>query len=168
MPNDQFEAARTQMRQTLVEYLWEDALNHAFDAGVVAQSWDALLCRPVLQRLHGYLSKGHYRVHDAAGANITSAWLSIIDAGLEAREVAEAAPTKTLKDLREAAGLSLEYVATVTCCSSPQNIKCCEDGKDWPGGRLSLAMAELYGEDFSVIDAAARASRKQRKESDDV
>ena len=133
-------------------------INHAFDAGVDAgieeQPRENTLCRAALKKIGTLLGKDCLA---PAAANIRK----VIELALRDTEppAPREPPSATLKDLREAAGLSLEYVCGVTLLGKVY--KEWETGLYFTQSGLAIkAFVLLYKKDESAIRAAFKASRE--------
>lgn len=134
-----------------------------FAAGRDFEREQASQCRAALEKISTLLGK-------ACVAPAVVEIRRVIEAGLSDGPPSEP-PPPTLKDLREAAGLSLEYVGGVTRLRKgifeQWEAGEGEAGEGWylSDGTLH-ALSLLYDVDKSAIQAAIEASRKQRKDAD--
>lgn len=162
-------------RQQMFEEMptWFDLLERAFDCGVEAgithKSWEDLEYRPALERIRTILDK--YAIElTIDGITPIDEIRKLIAFGLSAGPPSEPPPT-TLKELREAQGLTIEQVCESAPFSDWTLIKYeygrARRGTDSLVGSFVGYLAFLYGTTPEVIHAAMEASRIEAGGQDD-
>lgn len=81
--------------------------------------------------------------------------------------MAETKYTKTLRDLREASGRSVENIDAVTMIA-PQSLADWEAGREESPPSILSCLAALYQLELDVVVAAAKASRELGKDFPEV